>query len=388
MTMRVQPTCFGCGSSEWSLVFEFNGLVLLEYMRQSDLARYDYAICHRCGLVFATRRPEGEDLQFLYSRFDEFLGRTDATTERVEELTPHARAQLDRQVSAGWLVSEEASLGEDEWLQEVLTFRVYEAYHTDIIAALVPLEGARILELRSLDGCMLQQFRRRYGAAEVIAMPMSERHRVIIEALHGIPAPVIDFDEMTLPAGTFDLVIARHMMTHALDPGRFWPAVTEAVAPGGWLYLYLENDDAVMFAKRKNLIGEMKCFHFQNFDLPCLARVLRSRGFEPRFVRHTKPGKSEMVCLARRESTRFEPIGQDALMNRREMYEQWRALSILSAPSELRKGFATEIEGLTRLVRERGLTVRDRQGQLVPIKMRLLHVDGYARLNERAPSGE
>jgi SAM-dependent methyltransferase len=382
--MREQATCFGCGSTAWSEVFEYNGLVLLDYMQESPLARPHYAICHVCGMVFATQRPAGDGLAFLYSRFDEFLGRTEETLEAAVG----DDAAAERRLSAGWLVSEEAGVAAEDWLPEVLAFRVAEGYHADIISALVPLQGARILELRSFDGYMLQQFKGRHGAADVVAMAMSEAQRRMIERLHDVPARVIDFDEMALPDGEFDLVVARHMLTHALNPERFWESITRAVAPGGWLYLYLENDDAVMFAKLKNLFGEMKCFHFQNFDLASLARVLRFRGFTPTFIRHPKAGKSEMVCLARREPARFEPIAAEALAARRDMYAQWRALSVLSAPVAVRKRYADALDDLQRLVHDGGMVRPNRDGKLVPLKMRLMHEDGYSALNERAAAGE
>ncbi len=380
--MRTIDTCFGCGATGIAPVFENNGLVLLDSLRNSELARYDYALCGRCGMVGATRRPVGDELAFLYAHFDEFLGRTEATSERVEILTADDVDRLRRTVEAGWLVSEEAEVPQDSWLSEVFQFRVTESYHADIIAALVELDGARILELRALDAHMLHRFQKQHGAAEVIAMPISERHRVIIEQLYDIPTAVIDFDTMALPSGPFDLVIARHMLTHALDSERFWSALSTAVAPGGALYLYLENDDAGMFAHRKSLFGEMKCFHFQNFDAPTLARVLRFRGFEPEFIRHPRPNKSELVCLARRRETHFQPVTTDALSARRQMYAQWRALSILSAPGPIRKRFGQEIDALTSLVMSGPYVTPGKDGRPTPLRMRLMHDEGYGRLNQ------
>jgi hypothetical protein len=374
--------CFGCGAPMGTRVFEYNGLVLLDAQSASPLARYDYGLCGRCGMVGATARPAGDELDFLYSRFDEFLGRTSASSEGVAGQDDDARRQLASQVEAGWLVSEEAGLSTDAWLPDVFQFRVVEGYHADVIAELVELRGARILELRAFDAHMLHRFRTLHGAAEVVAMPINERHRLVIEQLYGIPTAVIDFDRMTLPPGRFDLVIARHMVTHALDGERFWDALDLAVAPGGALYLYLENDDAAMFAHRKSLFGEMKCFHFQNFDVPTLARVLRFRGYEPEFIRRPRPNKSELVCLARRRETRFEPIGGEGLAARREMYAQWRALSVLSAPAPVRRLFAAELDELTRLVMSGPHVVRGKDGRDAPLRMRLMHDDGYKNLNQ------
>jgi hypothetical protein len=78
---------------------EYNGLVLLDYMRQSELCRYDYALCHGCGLVYATRRPDGDELQFLTDHFDEFLGRD---RRKAAPLSADERADIERPSSA-WM---------------------------------------------------------------------------------------------------------------------------------------------------------------------------------------------------------------------------------------------------------------------------------------------
>ena len=293
--MRTVDTCPACQMSERTIVMEHNGLVLLDYMRHSPLCRYDYALCHCCGLVYASKRPEGEELDFLYSRFDEFLGRTQ---RRAGALSPAEEADIRRRARGGWLVSEEDQPATDTWLPEALGKRLTSSYHVNIIAALTPLQGARILELRSTTGFMLDIFRKHHGAAEVFAMPMTPRDQLIIQELNPMPSALIDFDTLEIPFdGQFDLILARHMCTHMLDLGRLWQFFRERLRPGGRVYLYLENDDASMYARKKNLLGEMKCFHFQNFDLPGLARALRYHQLEPEFIRHPFGLKSsEMLC--------------------------------------------------------------------------------------------
>jgi hypothetical protein len=116
--------------------------------------------------------------------------------------------------------------------------------------------------------------------------------------------------------------------------------------------------------------------------------VLRFRGFDPQFIRHPKAGKSEVVCLARRQPARVEPIEAAALTARQEMYAQWRALSILSAPAAVRKRYAHELGELQQRVRDGGWVKPDRHGNLVPLKLRLMHEDGYSQLNARAAARE
>jgi SAM-dependent methyltransferase len=369
--------CPACNGAEATLVFEHNGLVLLDYMRDSPHSRYDYRLCHTCGLVYAGRRPEGEELTFLYSRFDEFLGRDDKRAYTPDTVRDH--------LGSGWLRSEEEGIPRDDLVRKVYNKQISESMHVPIIAAKVPLQGKRVLELRATTGLMLDLFRKFFGAAEVCAMPISEHYRNVIDALNPMPTELVDFDAFDIPfAGTFDLVVARHTLTHALRLDHVWRTLHRIVSPGGWLYLHLENDDATMYARRKNLFGEMKCFHFQNFDVDTLGRMLRWNGFEPDFVRHARDGRSELICLARRiDAGRPARISAEALAVRIRMYEEWRDRSVLSAPDSIRALIGAELSRLEARAVERGYGVQDRKGRVVAAKpLRVMHDDGYASLNE------
>lgn len=375
--MLVVHTCPACAGSDATPVFEYNGLVLLDYMRDTPYSRYDYRLCHTCGLVYASRRPEGEELTFLYSRFDEFLGREDKLAYSAEGVRDH--------LAHGWLRSEEEGTTRDDLVRKVYNKQISESVHVPIIAAKVPLRGMRILELRATTGLMLDMFRKFFGAAGVYAMPMSEHYRNVIDALNPMETAIVDFDALDIPfPGTFDLVISRHMLTHALRLEHVCRTLHRVIAPSGWLYLHLENDDATMFSRRKNLFGEMKCFHFQNFDVDTLGRMLRWNGFEPEFVRHARDGRSELICLARRldapREARISPAGLDA---RRRMYEEWRDRSVLSAPGSIKALLAAEMPALEARSLERGYAVQDRKGGVVATRpLRLMHDEGYAVLNE------
>jgi SAM-dependent methyltransferase len=232
---------------------------------------------------------------------------------------------------------------------------------------------------------MLDLFRRFFGAAEVYAMPMSEHYQTIINALNPMETAIVDFDALDVPfPGTFDLVIARHMLTHALHLDRLCQTLHRIISPSGWLYLHLENDDEMMFSRRKNLFGEMKCFHFQNLDVDTLGRVLRWQGFEPDFIRHARTGRSELICLARRLDSPREPAGAPAAIEARlRMYEEWRDRSVLSAPPVVQALLGADLSQLEERAVARGYAVRDKHGQIKASKpLRVMHEDGYAALNE------
>jgi hypothetical protein len=73
--MRTLSACPTCRESDRTPVCEYNGLVLLDAKRDADVSRYEYALCSGCGLVYATRRPVGDEYTALLRDFDENLGR-------------------------------------------------------------------------------------------------------------------------------------------------------------------------------------------------------------------------------------------------------------------------------------------------------------------------
>lgn len=380
--MRTVESCPSCRSAARTVVMEYNGLVLIDYMRQSDLCRYDYALCHGCGLVYATRRPEGDELQLLEDHFDEFLGRDQ---RKAAPLSQDERTSIERRLQRGWLISEEHEPAHDDWMPEVLNKRIRSSYHVNLIAALTSVKGARVLELRSTTGFMLDMLRKYFGAAEVFAMPMTERHEIIIRQINDMPTALIDFDTLDIPFdGPFDLILARHMFTHMLYPERLWALARERLRPGGRLYMFLENDDASMFARRKNLLGEMKCFHFQNFDLRGLARSLRWNQLEPEFIRHPFGDKSsELVCMARYDpGVRGEAIAAAELESRRTMYEKWRTWSIAGSPESVKSLYAADMDSMVQRAVAAGYGSVDAGGRFIPqIKLKIMHEEGYRARN-------
>jgi SAM-dependent methyltransferase len=386
--MRDVNSCPACSSTDRELVCEFNGLALLAYLRGSPLCRYDYALCRTCGLVFATKRPNGNEVSWLYSRFDEFLGRTEEeqTGGRVSEITRDEREHLQRRLARGWLVTEEGQLSEDEWMADVFDERVRNSFHANLLGCLIPIEGKRILELRATTGFMLDLLKRCYRAAEVIAMPMSERQVLVVHELNPMTTALLDFETLEVPfEGTFDVILARHMLTHAIEPLRLWQVLREKLKPGGYAYLYMENDDRFLCErKRKNLFGEMKCFHFQSFDLPTFARVLRYQGLDPVFLRHPHSQHSEMLCLVRRDdAVRAQPMSRAEFESRLALYRRWRDHSVLSLDEDFQSLFAGELAAIGERALAAGDATRDKvTGRTIAKKrLRLMHEEGYTKLN-------
>lgn len=383
--------CPACGGAERTDVSPYNGLVLLRSHHGEPVARYDYALCHRCGLVYATSRPTGTAFVDLLERFDDNLGRVDRPNLGVVEgsLSEQEKDDIRRRVRAGWKISDGREPAESEWWPMLRYDRIQSAQDLTLLASSIDLREKRVLDVRSNAGALLDSLQTWFGA-DVYAMPSFEADQVAIEEFYGIPARrLIDYENFAIPYdGTFDVILAKHMITHALRLDAFFAEVRAHLAPGGYLYLYLENDDAEMWRNRKNLLGELKCFHFQNFDQPTFERVLRAQGFEPQWLLHL--GRSSMSCLARLDpATAFEAIGETELRDREAMYGRWYDLSVLSLPPGIsRAPFADALEGIEARALERGDAERTRDSVRPPKRLKLMHEDGYVELNRRLAAAD
>ena len=378
--------CPVCGASERTEVSPFNGLILLATYQEDDVARYAYALCHGCGLVYATRRPTGAQFVELLENFDDNLGRVDRPNLGVVEgsLTDAEKEAVRARMQTGWMISEERTWQESEWWPMLRHDRISTAQDLTLLASSVDLKGSRVLDVRSNAGALLDSLRSWFGA-DVYALPAFEADQLVIQEHFGIPADrLIDYENFTIPyEGEFDVVLAKHMLTHALRPDAFFAEVKAHLKPGGYLYLYIENDDAAMWGNRKNLLGELKCFHFQNFDLPGFARVLRAQGFEPEWVLHLSG--SSMSCLARLDpGARAEPLRPDELDARLELYRRWYDLSVLSLPPEIpSQPFAGELEQIGRRAVARGDATGSGGAAKPKKRLKLMHEAGYVELNKR-----
>ena len=213
--------CPICGAPERTQISPFNGLVLLQSYQDADVARYAYALCHGCGLVYATRRPQGEQFIDLLENFDDNLGRVDRPNLGVVEgsLTDAEKDAVRRRMQSGWMISEETPPAADEWWPMLRHDRISTADDLTLLASSVDLKGARVLDVRSNAGALLDSLRSWFGA-DVYALPSFEADKLVIEEHFGIPAAeLIDYENFRIPyEGEFDVILAKHMVTHALRP--------------------------------------------------------------------------------------------------------------------------------------------------------------------------
>ncbi len=370
--MVIVDRCPACGTADRTLVCEYNRLILLDTDVDEALKRYEYCLCHGCGITYASRRPAGETFRGLFEKFDDNLGRTARNQSRSVLLSPGALSEADRaglsaRIAGGAFVSDHLARRTGDYLPQLQSDRLASSIHVEILGSHLDLRQPRVLEIRPRFGSILAALKRLYGA-EIFGLPMTEAQQFVMQQAYGVTASaLIDFENFTIPyAGRFDLIIANHMLTHSLWPGRFLAEVRQRLAPGGHLYLYNEPDDAEFLAGNASMINTLNPFHVQTFDGGSLTRALAACGFEPVFVsRH----HGHVLYLGR--STATPPpcaIPPVELSARRDRYQMARDLAVLRLPESERWRYRDEWEAIVGRAVAAGVAGFDDQARLHPAR--------------------
>jgi SAM-dependent methyltransferase len=335
-------------------VCEFNRFLLSDIAPDAAAMRANYALCHRCGVVFARTRPIGERFRFLVEHFEETIGRVPAGGQRgtkvlgSRRLTEEESAALRARATQPIFVSEVPAQKRRRHLPQLLRDRLAVAAHVEIIGSLIALEKPRVLEIRPRFGAIGGALRRLYGG-ETFALPLFEAQQLLVQEVYGSCAEhLLDYDAFSIPySGCFDLVVANHLLTHAVHPRETLATIRQRLTPGGHLYLYNEPDEGDFLDAGKSIFNTLNAFHLQTFDGAALARALQSAGFEPIYIAHHR---DNCVALARvpAEATPWDRIRKKELARRIAKYVQARDLGILSLPDRLRGLFASEWEAVVQ----------------------------------------
>jgi SAM-dependent methyltransferase len=360
--------CPICGHCERTIVNAFNKFVLMDKAPDDASARYDYAVCHACGIAYATRRPVGSRFQFLLEHFGEVTGKAGGAAEiKNPLLNPYAltdadRTHLKKLVSHGVWVSEHLGLRKSEYLEGLLKDRFENSVHLDLLASLVAPQGKRVLEIRPRAGTIIEGLRRLFGA-QVYAMPIWESQQFLLKEVYGIESRgVIDFDEFEIPyEGTFDLIVSQHMLTHIVRPERFFDVVLRHLAPDGYLYLYNEPDDAEFLQAGQSMLAHLNPLHMQTFDQRSLMRALAARGLEVVFL---KRRNLNHMCLARRGTARWTPMTEKERASRVRAYQRARDRAVIALQPEYRGRFAAEWPDVIARGVAEGIAEFDADGKL------------------------
>ncbi len=357
--------CPACATPERSIVCEWNKLALLETAPDERSRVYDYAVCHGCGILYATGRPIGGRYTYLLQNFEDVLEKT-ATSALLNPypLTEEDRQRYRRLIARGVLVSDHEG---GEYLDGVFKDRLENAGHVDLLGSLLDLRGARVLEVRSRAGTIVESLRRLYGA-DVYAMPIWESQQFIMRELYGIPtSDLIDFEHFAIPfEGPFDLVACNHMFNHMVHLDRFLAALHGAVRPGGHVYFYNEIDDGEFLDGLQSMIATMNPLHLQATDSSSLVRALGASGFETVFL---KLRNKRILCLAKAvERPSWQPMRRDERASRVARYQRARDRAVLRVPEAVRPRFAGAWQATVERAVASGIAVLDERGGIRIVK--------------------
>ena len=363
--------CPVCGGAERTVVNPWNKLILIAKAPDQTSARYDYAVCHACGVLIATRRPVGSRYRFLLAHFGEVVAKrgnrsTGAITNRLLNPYPLSdadRDELRRLAVHGVFVSDHLGLTGKQYLAPLLRDRLENSIHTDIIGSLIEPRGARLLEVRSRAGTILDGLRRAWGA-EVFAMPIWESQQFLLRELFGITtSPLIDFEHFAIPFDEeFDLIVCNHMFTHALRPRDFFGELRRRLKPGGHIYLYHEPDDTEFLAGNQSMFATLNPLHMQAFDQASMVRALAANGFETVFI---KGRNLHHLVLARRsDAATMSPMTSRTRDQRLDAYRQAFDRAVLGVDEALRPRVAAEWPSAVERAVAAGVADYDERGRL------------------------
>jgi SAM-dependent methyltransferase len=338
---RLLDACPCCGGRARSLVLEWNKLVLLDAAPDASSARYDYSLCHRCGVVYAARRPCGGRYRFLLEHFGEVTGKQGGRVEiknpilNPYALSPEDESRLARMASSGVFVSDHLELGKRDYLEGLAKDRFEMAVHVDLLANLVPLSRARVLELRPRTGAIAESLRRLFRA-DVSVVPMWESQRVLLKAVYGFASHgLVDFDQFVSPVeGPFDLIVCNHMLTHMLRPAEFLEELRSRLTADGYVYFYNEPEDTEYMGAGQSMIAHFNPLHVQGFDRRSLVRLLSANGFETVFVKAR--GQNHLCLARRRDAVDWTPMEVGERLAREAGLQAARDRAILKVPAAVR----------------------------------------------------
>jgi SAM-dependent methyltransferase len=361
--------CPACTHHQRTVVCPWNKFILLEKAPDASSVRYDYAVCHACGVLYASRRPIGDRYQFLLEHFGEVTskrGSTGKITNRVlnpEPLTDADREELRRLAGRGVFVSDHLGLRKSDYLAPLLRDRFENSLHIDVIGSLLAPRGWRVLEVRSRAGTILDGLRRSWDA-QVAAMPIWESQQFLLREVYGIEtSDLIDFDRFSIPFdGAFDLIICNHMFTHVLRPADFFAELRARLKPGGHLYLHNEPDDAEFLEGKQSMLATLNPLHMQAFDPPSLSRALEANGFRTVFQKHQQ--NETQFCLAVDGAARLVPLTDQERDARVDAYRRAFDYAVLGADERARARLAGDWPRVVERAVASGVAEFDERGQL------------------------
>ena len=346
--------CPVCGSPDATPhVCRYNKFITYERMPDAVSPVYDFSLCHQCGIVYATRRPSGARYDWLLEHFEETIGRTARGEQRSGKLTlssyaltDQMRENLRRLAARGVFVSDHSGVTRKEFVPALMVDRFTNAVHVELIGSLIPLQNARVLEIRSRLGGISAALHRLYSA-DCSVMTLFDNQQFLIQEVYGFATSCpIDFDEFSIAfEGQFDLIVAKHMFTHAVHPREFLATIRRHLRPGGHLYIYSEFVEAEFLDEPHSMFNTMNPFHMQTFNTPSAVRALESNGFRMVFCTMIDGHLAALAQMLAEVPSDWPPMSEEERKRRARLYRVASDLAVLQMPEGLRGRVADQWDG-------------------------------------------
>jgi SAM-dependent methyltransferase len=300
-TLTECPCCFRPGAE---LLFNVNDYSRYIFVAPS-MKRGRYSLCPHCGTLFAATRPKPDVAETYYDLF------TSTQNNAHDTYPPKSRN------SRGKIAAAKHMLG-----------------HLDAHGLLRP--GMSVLHVRSDAGALLHELRQRIPDAAVYALDYFDPNLRWLNE-QGYAAARLNSGRIEIPfSAAFDVIISNHILTHAIDPRGDLETMRRALNPGGQIIFYNEIDHDILFDptagdlfRRADIIN----YHKQLFVRESLEALLRSAGFDYRYVGHRK---ERMTYLAQqRTSNSAQPVtvAPDVVERQRRKVAKWQRIMRYRRPA-------------------------------------------------------
>lgn len=288
--------CPCCLAGDPSFLFDANDLTSHLFVDRR-LARGRYSLCSNCGMIFAAVRPKPEVASAYYSLFSEL------EDKNHDIYPPPSRNSKGKLAVANELIAKLDSLG-----------------------LLKP--GMAVLHVRCDAGAFLHRVRERVPDAIVHGLDYFETNVRYVREQGLASAAILTPGGIELPWNTsYDVIVANHHFTHALDPRADLALLGNALKSGGKILLYNEVDHAVLFDTESQHFTKLDAinFHKQLFVRRTFESFLGCAGFDFEYLGHRQTTMSYVAA----PSPQVSPVAvtTEFLDRQRCLIDSWQKVA-------------------------------------------------------------
>ncbi len=290
-----------------------------------ELRRSDYVVCTRCQLIYARWRQVNDEMSGYYALFAKYEHRGYASYPPPEA---YIRGKMKR---VAGLVGHMERLG-------------------------IIRSGMKVLNLRSEAGALGVQLREKHGLTDVYGLECFEtnvRYTRETAAMAGVEFFVPNRLAVPFNVPAYDLIVASHIMTHALAPRQMMDDLRSLLKPDGALLLYGEVDHVRAFAMgwRFASLG-INNFHKQLLTPAALRNLASVSGFSYEPLEEKPPYFFDVIL---RPASPVKPDDLPSADAQRTVaaFRRWGRLHQLARLRRAADQNFPGVMGLLRLVRDR-----------------------------------